>query len=68
MMPDCTFKKYWNVVMIFLLIYVGVYMPYGVCFNQKQPGDGMGIMDYVDIAVDMFLIVVDETEMMIFCL
>ena len=39
--------------MIFLLVYVGVYMPYGVCFNQSQPGEGMTTMDYVDTAVDI---------------
>ena len=39
--------------MIFLLIYVGCYMPYGVCFNQTVPGEGMKIMDYVDLVIDM---------------
>ena len=45
-------KKIWNILMIFLLIYVATYVPYGVCFDNRAPGAPAEVMDYVDGVVD----------------
>ena len=56
LMPDEPFKRYWNVLMIFLLIYVATYVPFDVCFNDNS--EVMDASDYLDIIVD-FLFTID---------
>jgi hypothetical protein len=57
-MPENTFKKIWNILMIFLLFYVASYVPYSVCFDNRAPDAPAITMDYVDATVD-FLFFVD---------
>lgn len=52
LMPDDLFKRFWNIIMIFLLAYVATYVPYGICFVQKPPGSPMETDDYIDLGVD----------------
>ena len=53
LMPEDTIKKVWNILMIFLLLYVASYVPYGICFDNRPPESPMEVMDYVDMAVDI---------------
>ena len=56
-LPDDAFKRFWNILMIFLLIYVASYVPFGICFVQKVEGAPMTTAEIIDIVVDaMFLI------------
>jgi hypothetical protein len=32
LLPDDSIKKYWNVLMVFLLAYVALWLPINVCF------------------------------------
>lgn len=38
LMPDDPFKRFWNILMIFLLGYVATLVPYHICFIPKVPG------------------------------
>lgn len=56
-LPDDAFKRFWNILMIFLLIYVATYVPYGICFVQKEEGAPLTTAEIIDFVVDaMFLI------------
>lgn len=52
LLPDTPFKRYWNIILIFLLFYVAIPMPYYVSFHQPIPGQGMTSKDYIDILID----------------
>ena len=51
-MPDGQFKKYWDIIMIFLLFYVAILMPFNVCFIRAIPGAGITNQDYFDMGID----------------
>jgi len=53
LMPEDTIKKVWNILMIFLLLYVASYVPFSICFDNRLPSAPMESMDYVDVAVDL---------------
>jgi len=36
LLPDDNIKKYWNVLMVFLLAYVALWLPINVCFQKFQ--------------------------------
>jgi potassium voltage-gated channel Eag-related subfamily H member 8 len=58
LMPDGQFKKYWDIIIVFLLFYVAILMPFNVCFIRAIPGAGMTTQDKFDIGID-FLFGVD---------
>lgn len=37
LLPDDPIKRFWNILMIFLLIYVATYVPYSICFKESDP-------------------------------
>ena len=51
-MPYDTFKKYWNVTMIFCLIYVAIFVPYNICFSQFEGNDDFHFHNLIDLVVD----------------
>lgn len=55
-MPDSTFKRYWNIVMILLLVYVGLIMPYNVCFLPSELGN-LRFIDILDFVIDIFFFI-----------
>ena len=52
LLPDHNFKRFWNVLMIFLLAYVATYVPYGICFTTNDPNGPVTTMEIVDGIVD----------------
>jgi len=57
-LPDDPFKRFWNLLVIVLLIYVVTYVPVGVCFFNTNEDDRMNAGAIVDLIVD-FLFVID---------
>jgi len=57
LLADDPFKRFWNILMIFLLAYVALYVPYGICFNKSQPGDPITAIEVVDILVDVLFFI-----------
>ena len=57
-MPDDTFKRVWNIIIIVLLIYVATYVPVSICFNQSGPGEETTLIEIIDYIVD-FLFAID---------
>lgn len=55
LLPEYAFKKYWNLLMIILLIYVATYVPYSICFNQ--PSDELTTGEIIDIIVDVLFFI-----------
>ena len=55
-MQDSKFRSYWNAVVMFLLLYVAIYVPYSTCFNQKQ-GNFDTWIEYFDLLVDLIFAV-----------
>lgn len=56
-MPDNEFKKWWNLIMLILLMYVATYVPYNICFNldpHTDEHDHWGFIVYLDLVVDIF--------------
>ena len=53
MMPEDNIKKFWNILMIFLLAYVASYVPYSICFINPEPDAPMGTGEMIDIIVDI---------------
>jgi len=39
LLADHPIKKFWNILMIFLLIYVATYVPFSICFVDSNPDD-----------------------------
>jgi hypothetical protein len=52
LMPDSTFKRYWNIIVMTLLLYVATYVPFSTCFNQKQ-GKFDTPIEFFDLFVDL---------------
>ena len=52
-LPDSTFKAFWNILTIFLLLYVVIYVPVAVCFFRDDGDNEMNTSDYIDIFVDL---------------
>lgn len=52
-MPDDPFKRFWNLTMAILLIYVVTYVPVSIAFIDK--GDG-GLMEKLDEIIDIIFI------------
>ena len=36
LLPDSTFKKYWNVIILILMIYTGTLLPYKLIFEDDD--------------------------------
>ena len=53
LLADDPFKRFWNIIIILLLIYVALYVPYNICFSKKKPGDPKTTADQVDMVVDI---------------
>lgn len=51
LMPDGKAKRFWNVLMIFLLLYVATYVPYNICFHSAT-AEQWGTSEWIDIVVD----------------
>ena len=59
LMPDDPFKRFWDIWMLVLLIYVVSYVPISICFFQTNADEeGMNTSQYVDLVVD-FLFGID---------
>ena len=57
LLPDDNIKKFWNILMIFLLFYVATWVPYNICFNTSTDEE-MSAGDWIDLFVD-FLFGID---------
>jgi len=57
LLPDDPIKKFWNVLMIFLLLYVAFYVPFSICFKYSSSDDEMTFMEAVDIFVDSLFMI-----------
>ena len=53
LLQDNSFKKIWDVIMIFLLLYVISYVPYATCFIQVD-SDTFGAAQITDLIIDGF--------------
>ena len=51
LMPDDNLKKFWNILMIFLLFYVATLVPYNICFDVSSE-EGYEWIETVDLIVD----------------
>ena len=59
LLPDDPFKRFWNVLIIFLLFYVATYVPYDIYFAPNEEiGDKWNAMKVFDLFVD-FLFLID---------
>lgn len=57
LLGDHPVKRTWNILMIFLLIYVATYVPFSICFNDSSPDDPISGEEILDMCVDgLFLI------------
>lgn len=54
-MPQSIFKKFWNFIIILLLLYTATYMPYKTAFMEEE---NSGFLFALELIVD-FLFVVD---------
>mgnify|MGYP000893548026 CR=1 FL=1 len=52
-MPDNVFLKYWNILMIFLLIYVAIWVPYNICLTSNDDINKMSAFRYIMYIVDI---------------
>ena len=52
-MPDDPFRRFWNILMIVLLIYVVTYVPISICFVDGA-SDEVNAGQILDMAVDIF--------------
>lgn len=58
LLPDDNIKKYWNVLMVFLLAYVALWLPINVCFQRFQTkGDKISNIAIIDYCVDGLFII-----------
>lgn len=55
LLPDSNFKMFWNIVVIILLIYTAIYVPYDVSFNDKESKGAKNFSYSIDIlfAIDI---------------
>jgi hypothetical protein len=58
LMSDDPFKRFWNVLMIILLIYVATYVPYDICFDPSEGEGEWTTIRIFDLFVD-FLFLID---------
>ena len=57
LMEEDAIKRYWNILMIFLLVYVATWVPYQICFNDSMPNGQLSNEEIVDYVVDgLFLV------------
>ena len=54
LMQDNKFLMYWNIILIILLFYCAIILPYLICFIP--PSKEMNIYDIVDLIVDVFFL------------
>lgn len=52
LLPDHPFKRFWNILMIFLLGYVATYVPFNICFSSTEKKEEMSFGELLDIFVD----------------
>ena len=52
-MPDDAFRRFWNILMIVLLIYVVTYVPISICFVDGA-SEGVNAGQILDQIVDIF--------------
>lgn len=43
--PDSKFKSFWTVILVFLLLYTAIIMPYKIALIDDQNGDIFYILD-----------------------
>ena len=58
MLPDDPFRRFWNLLVVFLLLYVVTYVPVAVCFFNTNEDTEMNAGAIVDMCVD-FLFIID---------
>ena len=56
LLPDSTFKKYWNAIIIILMLYAGTLLPYKLVFEDEDINTDIidDIMFYIFI-IDIFV-------------
>ena len=49
-MPNSVFKKFWNTILIVIMLYTAIFVPYRTAFieNNELPG-----LEQIEIAVDL---------------
>ena len=58
LLPDDNIKKYWNVLMVFLLAYVALWLPINVCFQKFQTkGEKFTNITIIDYCVDGLFVI-----------
>ena len=62
-MPDSKFLQYWNILMILLLIYVAIWVPYNICLsNSDVEVSNMDTFQFIMYIIDKvadFLFIMD---------
>lgn len=58
LLPEDPFKRFWNVLIIMLLMYVATYVPYDICFAPGGDGKEWTSIKIFDLFVD-FLFFID---------
>lgn len=70
--PDETFKKFWDFIIFFLLMYTAVILPYTVCFVESEIFSAIGIAEtvidflfLVDLILNFFSAYLNELGMIV---
>ena len=51
-MPDNIYKQYWNIIMIFLMLYVAIFVPFQVSFITNS-NDFIWYLQYLDPIINV---------------
>jgi hypothetical protein len=57
LLQEDAIMRVWNQIMIFVLLYVGLWMPYNICFNPLWNVNGMTFADYIDAFVEVLFLI-----------
>ena len=52
--PNSAFRRRWDIVQMFLLVYVSVMVSYRVCFDD--PAEMWGFWFFVDLFIDLYFV------------
>lgn len=70
--PDNLFRRIWDIIIIFLLLYTAIILPYTVCFIDTVPTSGIGLIETIidfmfllDIFINFFSAYIDDVGIII---
>ena len=71
--PESSFKKTWNTVLVFLLLYTAIIMPYNFAFIEENNYDSwwwldsiINVLFFIDIIINCFLAYYDDYGYLIY--